>query len=356
MVVCYVSSLDPAGAGKARGSGFDMREIRGRCPLLQAGLLVVWALGGAGVAGAQVRHISGAEFELSGVGVVPEGILVADDELVGSVLFVPREALGANGEAVRASVVKMQRSRKKSQPNSPLPRLFAVQDVEGIAISGDGETVYLVGSHAPSREKHRRTDREFLIKSRWREDEFDLRVDPAKSGGVPGIYRRLIDDVKEQAGHSGPGGFNVEGLALCEGSLYFGLRAPLSGGTSGNALLLSVAEKDLFGKNSSEFKGPVTKLELDLSGAGVRGLHWDEATEKLLILSGPLADGGDAPQALWSYDFDSKALTMEYEFSPAQLRELGSPEGIARLDARRLVVVFDQDKAAQAGMHLMAWP
>jgi len=324
-------------------------------------VLAAPASGSDAVPGAPLVNLSGVDLELSAVAVVPQGVLIADDELVGSALFVRRAALeearAPVQAAARATVVKLQRRRKDSEPNSTLPRLFAVQDLEGMAASDDGETVYLVGSHAPTKGKqHRRTDREFLVKARWRADEPDLRVDAAKPGGVPGIYRRLIDDLQGQVTHTGPGGFNVEGLALRAGTLHIGLRAPLSGGESGNALIFSAPEEALFGAGSERFTGPFSRLELDLSGAGVRGLHWDEATGKLLILSGPTADGGDAPRALWSYDFGSKVLTREHGFSPEQLRELGNPEGVARLDTERLIIVFDHDDAARASMMLMAWP
>jgi len=307
-------------------------------------------------AGARITNIAGVNLELSALAVVPEGVLVADDELVGSVLFVEHGALESAGTAHRASLIKINRARKDSEPNSDLPRLFAVHDFEGMAASAEKSAVYLIGSHAPTeQERHRRTDREFLIKARWRPEELDLRVRPSKEEGVPGIYRKLIDHLASQVDISGPGGFNVEGLALRDGSLYIGLRAPLSNGETGKALVFSIKERDLFGKKSRRFSGPFKRLELDLGGAGVRGLHWDQATNRLLVLSGPSAHEGGAPQAVWSYDFSDEALILGHQFTPEQIAEHGNPEGITRFDAGRLLIAFDTDEATRASLMLLPW-
>jgi hypothetical protein len=300
--------------------------------------------------------VSGVGLELSGIGTVPGGVLIADDELVGSVLFVDSEALGGATETLTATLVKIDRARKRSEPHTELPRLFAVQDFEGIATDG-ASVVYLVGSHAPVEKDgwRRRPDREFLIKANWRPGDQELRVGKPKKRGVPGIYSKLIDHLTGTEGRTVVSGFNVEGLALRDGSLYIGLRSPLSEGSHGKALVFSAMQKDLFGKNSLRFNGPFTRLELNLGGGGVRGLHWDAPTAKLLVLSGPSTDGADVPSALWSYDFSALTLTLEHEFNSERIAAHGNPEGVTRFDRNRLLIAFDSEAKGRASLMFIPW-
>jgi hypothetical protein len=300
--------------------------------------------------------VAGVGLELSGIGTVPGGVLVASDELAGSVLFVDSAELGGTTGTLTATLVKVDRARKRSKPHTRLSRLFAVQDFEGIATDG-ASVVYLVGSHAPKERDgwHRRPDREFLIKAKWRPDDRELRVGKPKERGVPGIYSKLIDHLTGTKGRSVLGGFNVEGLALRDGSLYIGLRSPLSEGNRGKALVFSATEKDLFGKNSLQFDGPFTRLELDLRGGGVRGLPWDAPTGKLLVLSGASADGADVQPALWSYDLSALTLTLEHEFSPEHVAAHGNPEGVTRFDRNRPLIAFDSGSGERASLMFIPW-
>ena len=79
------------------------RMVLGGLLMGGAGLL---AAGDGSAGGVRFASISSVSLELSAVGVVAEGILVADDEMVGSVLFVERRALESAGSSPPASLIK----------------------------------------------------------------------------------------------------------------------------------------------------------------------------------------------------------------------------------------------------------
>lgn len=302
-------------------------------------------------------NVAGPSFELSGLGVVRGGVLAADDELIGSVLFVSKRALEEGKPTVASRLAKIDRARTKSEPHTALTRLFPVQDFEGIATDGN-KAVFLVGSHAPHKSGERRTDREFLIKTTWELEPNgapNLRAAKAKRNGVPGVYREFVDHIEKLDESLNLDTLNVEGLALRDKSLYVGLRSPLN--KQGHALIFSAKQKSMFGKDSQAFDGRFERLTLDLKGGGIRGMYWDEASGKLLVLSGPSSQRSriNDPRALWSYEFSSGKLKLEHRFATAQLKTHGTPEGIARFDAERLLIAFDTDQGARSSLLLLRW-
>lgn len=275
----------------------------------------------------QLTHL-----EISGIAPVKGGYLMVDDELVGTVAFLPEEAL-AGGEGLDVDLVKLQRKRKSSQPHTPLPRLLAVQDFEDVASDGQ-ETVWFLGSH-DGKDGERRTDREFIVRAEWSAKDKELEVrTPQDAKGKQGIYTGLIDHLKAGGQEALTKGLNAEGLAYREGRLWIGLRAPLS---EGKAVLLGADEKDLFGKGDGAPK--FERRTIDLAGGGVRGLCWDAQTSRLLILSGPVADQGDAPHALWAYDLDGQTATVIARFDASRAK----PEGVCRRSSELLALTFERD-------------
>lgn len=296
---------------------------------------------------ARPLELDGVTLELSGVARVKGGYLLADDELVGALLYVSDEELA--GGRPMATLVKPEREREQVAELEGLTKLFPVQDFEGLAADRKGKRVYMLGSHCGrSRNKkwERRGDREFILQAEWKKGQL---VVPTRkeSDEELGRYRRLIDDLsREDEDDDRFEGLNAEGLTLEGDDLIVGLRAPLS--SAGKAQLFRAPVKRVF----SGRKVTWSSLELDLQGAGVRGLHWDHDTERLFVISGASEDDPATTNALWSCGRNGETLTRVHTF-PKSAR--GFAEGVCRA-GDELLVVIDAEGAKRAPMLRLAFP
>ncbi len=293
-------------------------------------------------------------FEFSGAATVQNGFLICDDELVGTVVFLPFPQESGKGE-LGCKLIKPERKRKESRPFTNLPRLATVQDIEGLASDGSAK-FFLTGSHNP-KDGQRRTDRELVLEGEWNiekdtgqwrlvwENEcwnlIDYLAEPmmAQLGLDLGVTRTTVDP-----------SFNVEGLAYHEGQLYIGLRGPLT--KDGKAILCRVSSTELF---ATDRRKEFVIKALDLDGGGVRSLEWDPKTNSLLILSGGTTDGAKVEPYLWSYHPGTKELKKLAGF-PKELTKKGSPEGVTRGPDGKLLVVFDSDTASSGDVLFMDSP
>ena len=279
-------------------------------------------------------------FELSGAASVQDGVLLADDELIGSVYFAPHDA---SGDLI-FKLIKIERKRKKSAPFTSDTKLFPVQDFEGLA--ADGDKVYLLGSHQAHRSQSRRSDREFLIKAQWDEGELKFKAQ----------YNDLLSDIVNVLSDQGVAVsitntqvtpiINIEGMAVSNGNLFLGIREPL---LNGNAIVLKADEADLFSGNP-QFK----VSSLPLGGAGIRGLHWDEVNDRLLVLSGGKDDVGDIDPdivaGIWTLSAGADS-ELVYTFTAVELggpagEKRAKPEAISALPDGRIAVYMDGEGAA----------
>ncbi|WP_394790410.1 DUF3616 domain-containing protein [Rhodoferax sp.] len=211
--------------------------------------------------------------------------------------------------------------------NSLLPELEPVMlsagtgelDAEGAAT--DGQYFYATGSHSAKRNScDSNPDSRHVV--RFRRDPATGRalrtpagalVDYADTGRLWTIMQAqpaLQDHVKERACLGAEGGVNIEGLAVRDGRLYFGLRS------SGE--VLAVDAEALF--NGGEVHASVTPMSL---GAG-RGIRDMVAVQNgFLLLAGP--DDDDAHKNLaWVVAWwDGKSSTSSV-----------TPKVLATLDLR----------------------
>ena len=272
-------------------------------------------------------------FELSGCAAVSGGVIVADDELVGSILFISSNELPYTAEKTNAVIVKLQRKRKYSKPKTKEDRLMAVQDVEGLA-SDCLSTVFLIGSHHKKSKDYRKTDREFLIRGKLDLEEreiesLDVARDLLERINEP-LRRANIDlrltetDVRKD--------MNIEGLAYHDGRLAIGFRAPLS--SEKKAILVVVNEGALFATGDLDLGAEIHFV--DLEGRGIRGLA-SEGNGAILILS----SNEPSPPSVFRYNLDSREIGEVFTFEGVLP---GAPEGIARLDDQRCAITFDNDE------------
>lgn len=174
-------------------------------------------------------------------------------------------------------------------------------DAEGVAYAAG--YFYVTGSHGRSRHKDADNDSSYAV--------FRLAVDPAT--GIPkfepnekevvGVESssRLREAIREgdtiKTFFNRPlaeGGVNIEGIAVKNGRMHFGLRGPSQGG---NAFVLSVDAEAVFSKDG-DLKNMVTPLALGLN-TGIRDLA--AVSDGILILAGPTRDE-IVPYAVWFWD------------------------------------------------------
>ena len=286
---------------------------------------------------------SGLGLELSGVARVKGGILLADDELVGSVTLI--ESL----ESPRTQLVKLYRRDRE------VNRLYACEDVEDLAALGN--TVFVLGSHHGKQRKKswtRRLEREFIIRAGWDAEKGKLRV-PARKKGPAGkkgkakleVYTKLIDHLAEHHPDL-TRGLNAEGLAVTQTHVQIGLRAPLT--DKDRAVLLRAETSSLFGPKRKDFTGDFERIELDLGRQGIRGLFWDSKSQRLLIVSGPVYDDPQASCGLWTSDAKGQGLERMASFPSTH----GTLEALCRLDDETLLLAFDSD-ATQGRLLRWKW-
>ncbi|MGE0707590.1 MAG: DUF3616 domain-containing protein [Planctomycetota bacterium] len=286
--------------------------------------------------------VDSVTLELSGVDRVEGGFLVVEDELVGAVLFLDDASLQRGQPHVATS--KLERRRKDVEAGQE--KLFPIQDFEDLASDG-ARAVYLLGSHSMRVRRgrwERRPDREFIIQAGWEPADRALSVADGKK--QRGRYSKLLDDLVRDHGEAVLHGFNAEGLALRDGRLYVGLRAPLE---QGKALVFHATAKEVFGGEPVRWQ----KLRLELGGGGVRALHWDAGRGELLALSGPALEGVEPAPVLWAADPETGKAT---ELTRPRSSSGGWPEGVCRLDAERLLVVYDAEGARRAPLQTLPLP
>jgi len=299
-----------------------------------------------------VRVLRVAASELSGLAAVEGGFLIAEDELVGSVLFVPDPEQPETVE--RASIVKLDRGRKASRPGKDALRLFPIQDFEDLASDGRAR-VFALGSHQPKSDEgdalgKRRSDREFLIRLAWDSEDREIRL---KKGAweLYGLIDVLADALEADCLEPGGSpcvalaqtrrkvnaGLNLEGLAYdpVAEDLYVGFRGPLTG--NGEALVARIPEASL--EDSSA--GGARVFRLDLGGNGVSSLEWDAREGRLLVLSGPVVDDPAAASQLFSLDPGSGALALEHTFPGEAVGANRRPEGVGISSDGEIWIVFD---------------
>lgn len=289
----------------------------------------------------QISHtatVGSRGFELSGTAVVSGGLLLVDDESIGSVLFVtgPPDSPGV------AAAIKLERKKKERAPYAPQPKLFPIQDFEDIATDRDSE-IFLLGSHN-GKDGERRPDREFLLRGKWNLDiknptDSEIKVTGEQyhllEGIAPGLEALGVEVGLSDTAVSDR--VNIEGLAYHNGRLFVGLRSPLT--ASGNAILVTLESETAFG---SPDRLEPTFQEIDLDGGGIRALDWDPKRESLLAVSGPAVDDGPTSAQVWHVDPDTGESTVWYTFTADIARK--GPEGICRLpekDGGQIVVVLD---------------
>jgi hypothetical protein len=269
-------------------------------------------------------RIRGGRFEASGVAWVPgtNGVLFVDD--------------GRRKEVFWAELASDGRQRGQAVPIS----LGAdVTDIEGI--TSDGRSFYVIGSQS----KTTGFEGDGLV--RFRFDPETRRIGNVER--IQGLKAWLAEHVAELRGTAnqlGDGVLNIEGLAWDPegGRLLLGLRAPV---VEGFALIIPLrlrAPADPMTVDNLAVDGAT--IRLDLEGAGIRSIEYDEMSRTYRVIAGA---------GLGTEDRDFRIVEWHGARGSSGLRELAryssklTPEGITRavIGGRPInVVVFDTGRMA----------
>jgi hypothetical protein len=229
--------------------------------------------------------------------------------------------------------------------------------LDGRALELDGEGVafadgfyYVIGSHGHPRDRNRRLDPQrdaALINARIAAASqiVRLRADGDDAEAIVERTSRLRSIIAAQPALAPfmdrrleNNGLTIEGIAVRDGSLIAGFRAPVL--EDGRAAVLSVSLSALF--DSGEPDARLYRLRLG-DGQGVRDLAAYE--RGVLILAGPSADGA-GPYAVFWWDGKSEQVRFLKSLSDLTANDPDrKPEAILPLDRSpsglRVLVLFD---------------
>lgn len=178
------------------------------------------------------------------------------------------------------------------------PGLTGELDAEGAAT--DGRYVYITGSHSAKRSDcASNPDSRYVIRAPLNAQR--TRVDVAAAVSTGQLWTLLLDhpELRTLVGENkclgtepapkaprmrGQYGLNIEGLAVRDGQLHFGLRGPVPGG---QALVFSVPAERLFATGvANAAPTPIQLARLDLGAQrGVRDMV--AVQDGILLLAGP---------------------------------------------------------------------
>jgi Protein of unknown function (DUF3616) len=262
-----------------------------------AAILPALALGGCRPADAA----EGTEWTLAGEPVPRKEAL----ELSGAACAPDGRCLLVGDEGRRARFFTVE------EPTGERPRLAIGAAVPLVPAEGDGEAdaeaaafdrgrFYVIGSHGTSRRTGERQPSRYSA----------YRVEPDGRAVASGALARIVgaaDGIGEAfcpaAGTAGrhpracltlqDGGANIEGLAVREGTMHLGFRAPSPGG---RAFVVSVSEQAVFGEAPPAAVVSRLALGADRRGRerGVRDLA--PVDGGFLVLAGPALPEGDEAQ------------------------------------------------------------
>lgn len=209
-------------------------------------------------------------------------------------------------------------------------------DMEGMA-TVSSEQFFGITSHSLTKKGKQKPEREQLILFEKNEKKITaLKSWSLRKQALALLAKNLGDKLDMNVVSTASpdhGGFNIEGMAFVNGSLYLGLRSPVT--SSGEAIILVV--------ENAETNPQVSKtITIATNGKGIRSL--DSFQRALLVLSGS-SDDTDSAFSLGRLDTFSRELK---ELSVAGFEKLLRPEGMASSTDGSIVFVQDfQEESAQ---------
>lgn len=252
------------------------------------------------------RDLSGVACRPSQPGAARRLCVVIDDQSrFAQVAWLADDALEAG-----AKIPLIDAAQEEAALGAPPAKVSCPQkesrfeDLDGEGVAYDAPWFYIIGSHGCTRKKGEFSRSAFLT-VRFRLDDEGRLVE----GGGPAVEAtyRLSDALAAarmaQAHFAAPlaeAGLNIEGVAVRDGVLYAGARAP---SIDGKALLIGVNIADLFAPGHERRPMQIVESALPLGeGVGVRDLA-TLPDGRLLVLAGPEQEDCRTPFSLFVSDF-----------------------------------------------------
>ncbi|MDO4683619.1 MAG: DUF3616 domain-containing protein [Lautropia sp.] len=257
--------------------------------------------------------------EPSGLKQLPDGrILVVEDEASHAfgLLTLPRDG-GAPTTDTSANQRLIDSFERK------------LNDLEGLTMDDQG-WLYAITSHADTKKGERKEAREQLVRFKLPEGvaieqqyHDGLRDALSSAEGL----KKLIKDQGASSIHlSNP---DIEGLAFDpkNGQLILGFSKPL---IDGKALIVTLSNPDeMFTRQASPAFSAAYLL--DLQGGGIRGLDYDAANQRYLLLNEVEDASGKNRSQLWQWD--GKPASAPEKITPPAFAQMKNVEAIGAVNA-----------------------
>jgi hypothetical protein len=234
------------------------------------------------------------------------------------------------------------------------------KDLDGEGVAYAAPYFYVVGSHGCGRKDGKFVLSSFIL-ARLRVDRLGQPVDDAGrplarkdfAQAVETTYR--VSDLLQRAGKAGKffgrnlksdKGMNIEGVAVLDDRIWFGLRAPVRKGKK--AYLVGGAIDDLFKPGSKHSKAKPDVVSVELDGRGIRDLA--ALPDKRLLVVAGAPEGPEVTFQLFVVDPAKEKVTpigpLQTVTQPVDGKtKTGKAEGVTVLDIvdekARIVVLFD---------------
>jgi hypothetical protein len=233
-------------------------------------------------------------------GSFPRACLAINDEnRSAQFLTITRDSIAAGdevpiiGAAPSPATLGVKPTNIGVQPANKCPEEGEFAELDGEGVAFDKGDFYVVGSHGCSRNSKKFRLSSFLL----------ARIRPSPTTGaaatVETTYR--LSDALRQGGKIAPRfmrdlttekGLNIEGLAVIDGRLFAGLRAPSIGG---KAFIVTAQVSDLFAPGKTPLSGETGVIEVPLgANVGIRDLA-RLPDGRLLVLAGPTLEQKNVP-------------------------------------------------------------
>jgi hypothetical protein len=225
-----------------------------------------------------------------------EGKIRKGEDLSGAVLLSPGSGLMVSDEtrgAQRFSLVTEQLLIRAGEPVPLADGKGKELDLEAVAVSLDGRSCYLTGSHGVSRKDGSEKPERMKVFQLVLGEEGSLGR-PKETSLVP-VLQRVPELALALGQPPEKNGLDIEALAERDGALFFGMRSPCK---AGQAYVLEVMADQLF---SLPEKAAFRLHTLALGeGCGLRDMLW--TGEGFLLISGPSAEQAGGYQLHWWAD------------------------------------------------------
>ena len=268
-------------------------------------------------------------------------LAVNDEERFAEWATFDGERLLPTGKKIQLLSQTKQQSDKivGTMPQGICDKKDDFEEFDGEAIAIAGNKVFVVGSHACTREKGKFKPSTFVLARAEATGETLEAKDVERSWRLSDIIRN--SSLSDAFGKHGTTGVGIEGMAVVGDRLFLGFRTP---SVNDKATILSVEAGDLFTLGESPSGAIPSEFKLELgSNTGIRDLAALN-DGRLLVLLGP-ADASDGTYMLHIFTPSNRKLRplAELRTDVSGMKKEGGGAEVAKAEA---IAVLDQTEDA----------